>query len=66
MNTPRRPAWNAPLDKLAAWCLANNNDLFDTGDFPSTDELTMEEQAEAREEYNAIADEIEAANALDQ
>jgi len=63
-NAPESTLTQAPafyamtLDELAAWVAANNNGMFDTGDFPATDELDDDEQAAAREEYESMADEI--------
>jgi hypothetical protein len=58
MSNPR-PKHDAPLDELAAWCIANNHGVWDDGDFPATDDLTNEEAQAAREEYESMADEIE-------
>jgi hypothetical protein len=56
---PTAPAFYAmSLNELAAWVAANNNGMFDTGDFPATDDLDDDEQAAAREEYEGMADEI--------
>jgi hypothetical protein len=49
---------NMTLRELADWVAKNNNGLFDTGEFPSVDDLTDEEELAAREEYEAMADEI--------
>ncbi len=46
------------LKQLADWVAANNNGTFDTGDFPAIDELNDEEEKTAREEYEAMAEEI--------
>jgi len=46
------------LRELADWVAANNRGLFDTGEFPAIDDLTDDEEAAAREEYEAMADEI--------
>ena len=52
------------LRELADWVAANNNGLFDTGEFPAIDDLSDDEEIEAREEYEAMADEILVDNAL--
>jgi hypothetical protein len=49
---------NMTLRELADWVAKNNNGLFDTGEFPAIDDLTDDEEAAAREEYEAMADEI--------
>jgi len=49
---------NMTLRELADWVAKHNNGLFDTGEFPSVDDLTDDEEAAAREEYEAMADEI--------
>ncbi len=49
---------NMTLRELADWVENNNNGLFDTGEFPSVDDLTDEEELVAREEYEAMADEL--------
>jgi len=46
------------LRELADWVALNNRGLFDPGEFPSVDDLTDDEEAAAREEYEAMADEI--------
>jgi len=46
------------LRELAQWVAANNRGLFDPGEFPAIDDLTDEEELAAREEYEAMADEI--------
>ena len=46
------------LDELAAWVVENNKGMFDTGEFPPTDELDDDEQVAAREEYEGMAYEI--------
>lgn len=46
------------LRELAAWVTQHNNGLFDTGEFPSVDDLDNDEEIAAREEYEAMADEI--------
>jgi hypothetical protein len=46
------------LRELSDWVAANNRGLFDTGEFPAVDDLTDEEEIDAREEYEAMADEI--------
>jgi len=51
------------LRDLAAWVAANNAGVFDTGEFPAIDDLSDDEEAAAREEYEAMADEIIAARA---
>jgi hypothetical protein len=49
---------NMTLRELSDWVAANNRGLFDTGEFPAVDDLTDEEELVAREEYEAMADEI--------
>jgi hypothetical protein len=49
---------NMTLRELADWVAKNNNGLFDPGEFPAVDDLTDEEELAAREEYEAITDEI--------
>lgn len=49
---------NMTLRELADWVAKNNNGLFDAGEFPAVDDLTDEEEFAAREEYEAMADEI--------
>jgi hypothetical protein len=49
---------NMTLRELADWVAANNCGLFDPGEFPSVDDLTDDEEAAAREEYESLADEI--------
>ena len=56
MNTPAIHAMT--IGELAAWVAANNNGLFDTGEFPAIDERDDDEEAAAREEYEAMAEEI--------
>ena len=46
------------LRELSDWVAANNRGLFDTGEFPSVDDLDEEEEIDAREEYEYMADEI--------
>lgn len=46
------------LRELAQWVAANNRGLFDPGEFPAIDDLTDEDELAAREEYEAMADEI--------
>lgn len=46
------------LRELADWVALNNRGLFDIGEFPAVDDLTDEEELAAREEYEAMADEI--------
>jgi hypothetical protein len=46
------------LRELSDWVAKHNNGLFDTGEFPAVDDLTDEEELDAREEYEAMADEI--------
>ncbi len=46
------------LRQLADWVQKHNHGLFDIGEFPSVDDLTDDEEAAAREEYEAMADEI--------
>lgn len=47
------------LRELADWVAANNAGLFDSGEFPSVDDLDDdEEEQQAREEYESMADEI--------
>ena len=55
---------NMTLRELADWVSANNNDLFDTGEFPAIDDLEDEEEVAAREEYESMADDILMAAAL--
>jgi hypothetical protein len=55
---------NMTLRELANWVSANNNDLFDTGEFPAIDDLEDEEEVAAREEYESMADDILMASAL--
>jgi hypothetical protein len=55
---------NMTLRELADWVSANNNDLFDTGEFPAIDDLEDEEEVAAREEYESMADDILMASAL--
>lgn len=52
------------LQELSDWVTANNNGLFDTGEFPAVDELDDDEELDAREEYESMADEIMMNNAL--
>lgn len=52
------------LRELADWVSANNNDLFDTGEFPAIDDLDDDEEVAAREEYESMADDILMATAL--
>jgi hypothetical protein len=52
------------LRELADWVALNNNGLYDTGEFPAIDDLDDDEEAAAREEYEAIADDIFYARAL--
>lgn len=49
------------LRELADWVTANNNDLFDTGEFPAIDDLDDEEETAAREEYESMAEDLLAA-----
>jgi hypothetical protein len=60
MNTPAIHAMT--LRELSDWVVANNNGLFDSGEFPAIDDLDDDEEAAAREEYEAMADEILAAS----
>lgn len=46
------------LRELATWVAANNNGLYDSGEFPAVDDLSDADEIEAREEYEAMADEI--------
>jgi hypothetical protein len=46
------------LRELAQWVAANNRGLFDPGEFPAIDDLTDEDELAAREEYEAMADEL--------
>ena len=46
------------LRELSDWVVANNRGMFDPGEFPPVDDLTDEEEAAAREEYESIADQI--------
>jgi hypothetical protein len=46
------------LRELANWVEANNRGTFDSGEFPSVDDLTDDEEAAAREEYEAMFDQI--------
>ena len=53
------PAFHSmTLRELSDWVSANNNGLFDTGEFPAVDDLSDDEEVAAREEYEAMADEI--------
>lgn len=52
------------LRELADWVAANNNGLFDTGEFPAVDDLDDDDEVAAREEYESMADEILMAGAL--
>ena len=54
-----RPKHPVSLEDLAQWVRDNNNDIFDTGDFPAIDDLADDEYLAAIEEYEAIADQIE-------
>jgi hypothetical protein len=61
-NKSAVPAFYAmTLRELAAWVTTNNAGLFDSGEFPTVDDLTDDEADAAREEYEAMADEILAA-----
>lgn len=46
------------LRQLSDWVAANNNGLYDTGEFPAIDDLDDDEEAAAREEYEAMAEDI--------
>ena len=46
------------LRELSDWVVANNRGMFDPGEFPPVDDLTDEEEAAAREEYESLADQI--------
>jgi hypothetical protein len=51
------------LREIAAWVEQNNtsaagDDIFCTGEFPSVDDLSDEEEQAAREEYESMAEEI--------
>lgn len=50
--------YNMTLREIADWVAANNNGLFDTGEFPAIDGLDDDEELAAREEYEAMAEEI--------
>ncbi len=52
------------LRDLADWVAANNNGMYDPGEFPAIDELEDDEEAAAREEYEAMAEDIFYAAAL--
>jgi hypothetical protein len=52
------------LRGLADWVALNNNGLYDTGEFPAIDDLDDDDEAAAREEYEAMAEDILAAHAL--
>lgn len=53
------PAFHAmTLRELAAWVAAHNHGAFDSGEFPAIDDLEDDEEAAAREEYEAMADEL--------
>ena len=56
---------NMTLRELADWVSANNNDLFDTGEFPAIDDLNDDEEIAAREEYESMAEDILMAAAID-
>ena len=55
---------NMTLRELSDWVAANNNGLFDTGEFPAIDDLNDDEAIAAREEYEAMADDIVMSAAL--
>lgn len=56
---PAAPAFHAmTIRTLSDWCSANNNGLFDTGEFPGVDDLTDDEETAAREEYESMAHQI--------
>ena len=55
---------NMTLRELADWVSAHNNGLFDTGEFPAIDDLEDDEEYTAREEYEAMAEEILMSSAL--
>lgn len=55
-NTPATHTMT--LAELAAWVTTHNNGMFNAGDFPAIDELTDDEVAAAREEYESMADQI--------
>jgi hypothetical protein len=46
------------LRQLADWVAANNDGLYDTGEFPAVDDLDDDGEAGAREEYEAMAEDI--------
>ncbi len=52
------------LRELAEWVALNNDGLYDTGEFPSIDDLDDDDEAAAREEYEAMAEDIFYARAL--
>lgn len=56
--------YSMTLRELAAWVTQHNNGLFDTGEFPSVDDLDNDEELAAREEYEAMADEIMMTNQI--
>lgn len=59
MTITKNPSFETmTLRELAAWVSANNEDTFDTGEFPAVDDLSDDEEIMAREEYEAMADEI--------
>ena len=58
-----KPFYEMTLRELAAWVEQNNtnaagDDIFCTGEFPSVDDLSDEEEQAAREEYESMAEEI--------
>jgi hypothetical protein len=58
MNAFEMDFSNMTLQELSDWVVANNRGLFDPGEFPSVDDLTDDEELAAREEYEAMLDEI--------
>jgi len=46
------------LRELSDWVCKQNGGLFDAGEFPAVDDLDDDEEAAAREEYEAMAEEI--------
>lgn len=62
---PEHPAFHLmTLRELSDWVAAHNDGLYDTGEFPAVDDLTDEEEAAAREEYESMADDILYAQAI--
>ncbi len=53
-----KPFEEMTLRELSDWVVENNHGLFDSGEFPSVDDLTDEEELQAREEYEDMAEQI--------